>query len=176
MGYNWANKYMDYQAFKSERIRKSVLIIAFVMVGVFCQAQTWSDMTYWLSTEKGAKQLAEYAHPTDTYMRHSVSETTSDYIIIEIKYEGIFRNYWCKYKVYRGYYQGSIWFKDITTLSEGTRPVSFYALQKATDLISDIGSEEEINEIMRYFHSCTWYGAIGEYRAAFLLTYDFYND
>lgn len=83
-------------------------------------------MTYWLSTENGAKQLAEYAHPTDTYMRHSVESTTSDYIIISIKFEGVIRNYWCKYKVYRGNYKGETWFKDITTLSEGTWPASFF--------------------------------------------------
>ena len=177
MGYNGAKNYMDNQTFKHNWFRKTMMVFAFVIMAGFCQAQKWSDMTYWLSTEKGAKQLAELAHPTDTYMRHSVVSTTSDYIIIEIKFEGIIRTYWCKYKVYKGIYDGDIWFKDIDVLNEGTRPRSFYFLEIATDISSEFDdAPDEVDKVLRYFHNCSWYSALGDYRAALILTSYFYDD
>ena len=174
MGYNWANKYMRDFLLVDKRFYRAIMVFVFVFMANICQAQRWSDMTYWLSTEKGAKQLAELAHPMDTYMRHSVVSTESNYIIIEIKYEGIIRNYWCKYKVYKGVYDGVMFFKDITTLREGTRPRSFFAIEQVSDYIE--GAEGSfVDKALRYFHNCSWYEARGEYRAAMALSHEFHK-
>ncbi len=174
-----ANRCMKNRVLKDKRIYKVIMVFVFVFIAGICQAQKWSDMTYWLSTERGAKQLAELAHPMHDYIKHSVVSTTSDYIIIEIRFASGARAYWSKYKVYKGVYHGEVFFKDIDVLSEGSIFDSFNALEKITDIRSEFDvAPDEVDEIMRYFHNCTWYVARGEYRAALLLSsycYDYYN-
>lgn len=125
---------------RNKSICRIVVMFVFFVLGVRCQAQSWSDMTSWFRN-RGYELLAVYAHPTDDMVSHEIVSTSSSNIIVKIRFEGIIRYYTCKYEIIRGDYDGVTFFKTVKVLDEGSFPTSFDAWNMMPRAFSSIYSQ-----------------------------------
>ncbi len=95
-------------------VKRGLLVLMTVFVGLTVQAQDWGDMVGWMRGG-GMKRLAEIAHPADAQdgPRFSLVEASSSSIVVRITYEGFNGSYTDTYTIIKGNYRGSDYFRRI---------------------------------------------------------------
>jgi len=116
----------------NQRVKKVLLIAAFMCVTLAASASswTWSECVSWFKCE-GKHFLTTYAHPTYNVDDIIIIETYPD-IVVKVYFEGHLVDYSCKYRIKRGYKNGTYYFSNVEVLSEGNFWVDSF---KAWDLV-----------------------------------------
>lgn len=111
------------------------MVLTLVLLGTYCHAQSWSDMTSWFRYE-GVEILAVYAHPLADMADYEIVSVTSNSIVVEIDFEGVWSDYTSKYEIVKGMYNGQAYFQTVRVLSDDFLGTSFVTWSEAPKLHS----------------------------------------
>ena len=115
-------------------------MFVFLVMGVYCQAQSWSDMTSWFRYH-GVEILAIYAHPVADMVDYEIVNTTSNSIVVKIHFEGALSDYTSKYEIVKGMYNGQAYFQTVRVLSDDFLGTSFVTWDSAPKVHSRMFDE-----------------------------------
>lgn len=127
--------------------RKTIILVAFVLMGRFCQAQTWDDLTYWFKYGEGKEYLAGYAHPVLDVTDVTFVEINSNNIIVDIGFEGSRRSFTSTYRIVRGTFKGEPYFKTVIVLADDFMKTSFETWSRLPRFYSLVYDEVEASEL-----------------------------